>query len=48
MTDIEMGSIFTEHFMTHIDCIQIFTVGSKLDNGVGFAAAFLDQIIKRG
>ena len=47
MTDIEIQCIFTEHFTTHIDCIQIFIDGSKSDKGVGFAAVFPDQIINR-
>ena len=47
MTDIEIRCMFTEHFTTHRDCIQIFTDGSKSDKGVGFAAVFPNQIIKR-
>ena len=46
MTDIEIRCMFTEHFTTHRDCIQIFTDGSKSDKGVGFAAVFPNQIIK--
>ena len=47
MTDIEIRCLFTEHFTTNRDCIQIFTDGSKSDKGVGFAAVFPNQIIKQ-
>ena len=47
ITDIEIRCMFAEHFTTHIDCMQIFTDGSKSDKGVGFAAVFPNQIIKR-
>ena len=46
MIDTEIQSISTEHFMPHIDCIQIFTDEPKSEDGVGFAALFPNQIIK--
>ena len=45
MTDVEIRCLFTVHFTTHRDCIQIFTDGSKSDKGVGYAAVFLINLL---
>ena len=47
LTDVEMRSIFLEHFSIHKDSIQVFTDGSKSVEGVGYAAVFPYKIIKR-
>ena len=45
--DAFLCNIFLEHFSEHVDCIPIFTDGSKSEEGVGFAFVYPDKVEKR-